>query len=124
VMCGRLTRLMFVQYSAAGYERMKISVYKLRLNTDSDGDDETKGGKLFQTRAAKTENARSRTTRRVLRSRNRTQRLFSLELVTNEGHGVTSRSIARRRAVRTDRQESHCRNPDAQNHGNEERLEN
>ena len=48
-----------VQYSAAGYERVKSSVFNLRLNTDSDGDDETIGGKLFQTRAAATGNARS-----------------------------------------------------------------
>jgi hypothetical protein len=54
-----LTRLMVVQYSAAGYERVKSSVFNLRLNTGSDGDDETKGGKLFQTRAAATGNARS-----------------------------------------------------------------
>jgi len=50
---------MFVQYSAAGYERVKSSVFNLRLNTRRDGDDETKGGKLFQTRAAATGNARS-----------------------------------------------------------------
>ena len=48
-----------VQHYAAGYERVKNSVFNLRLNTDSDGDDETRGGKLFQTRAAATENARS-----------------------------------------------------------------
>jgi len=49
----------FIQYSVAEYERMKSSVYNLRLNTGSDGNDETKGGKLFQTRAAVTGNARS-----------------------------------------------------------------
>jgi len=51
-MCASLTRLMFVQYSAAEYERVKSSVFSLRLNTGSDEDDETKGGKLFQTRDA------------------------------------------------------------------------
>jgi hypothetical protein len=38
---------------------VKSSVFNLRLNTASDGDDETMGGKLFQTRAAATGNARS-----------------------------------------------------------------
>jgi len=38
---------------------MLSSVFNLRLNTGCDGDDETKGGKLFQTRAAATEDARS-----------------------------------------------------------------
>ena len=38
---------------------MKSSVFNLRLNTDSDGDDETIGGKLLQTHAAATGNARS-----------------------------------------------------------------
>jgi hypothetical protein len=52
-----LTRLMVVQYSAAGYERVKSSVFNLRLNTGSDGDDEMKRGKLFQTCAAATGNA-------------------------------------------------------------------
>ena len=42
-----------------GYERVKSSVFSLRLKTDSDGDDVTRGGKLFQTRAAATGNARS-----------------------------------------------------------------
>jgi len=51
--------VMFVQYSAAGYHRVKSSVFNLRLNTGTDEEDETKGGKLFQTRAAATGNARS-----------------------------------------------------------------
>jgi len=46
---------MFIQYSAAGYERVKSSVFNLRLNTGSGGDDETKGGKLFQTREPRLE---------------------------------------------------------------------
>jgi len=50
---------MIVKYSAAGYEREQADVFNLRLNTGSDGDDETKGGKLFQTCAAATGNARS-----------------------------------------------------------------
>jgi len=37
---------MFVQYSAAGYEHVKGSVFNLCLSTGSEGDDETKGGKL------------------------------------------------------------------------------
>jgi len=41
-MCASLTRLMFVQYSAAGYERVKSSVFNLRLNTGCDEDDEMK----------------------------------------------------------------------------------
>ena len=50
---------MSVQHLAAGYERVKSSVFSLRLKTDRDGDDVTSGGKLFQTRAAATGNARS-----------------------------------------------------------------
>ena len=38
---------------------MKSSLFNLRLNTASNGDDETIGDKLFQTRAAATGNARS-----------------------------------------------------------------
>jgi len=38
---------------------VKSSVFNLRLNTGTDGDDEMKGGKLFQTRAAAIGNARS-----------------------------------------------------------------
>ena len=38
---------------------MKSSVFTLRLNTDSDGADVTKGGKLFHMRAAATGNSRS-----------------------------------------------------------------
>jgi len=49
----------YVKYLAAGYERVKSSVFNLRLNAVSDGDGETKGGRLFQTRAAATGNARS-----------------------------------------------------------------
>jgi len=45
---------MFVQYSAAGYMRVKSSVFNLHLNAGRDGNDETKGGKLFQTRAVAT----------------------------------------------------------------------
>jgi len=53
MMCANMTRLM-IQYSATGYERVKSSVFNLHLNTGSDGDDEMKGVKLFQTRAAAT----------------------------------------------------------------------
>jgi len=42
----------------AGYERVKSSVFNFRLNTGSDGDEETKGGKLFQTPAAAIENVK------------------------------------------------------------------
>jgi len=56
-MCASLTRLMFVKYSLTEYKRVKSTVFNLRLNTGSDGDDETKGDKLFQTRAAVTKNA-------------------------------------------------------------------
>ena len=52
----------------AGYERVKSSVFNLRLNTDSDEGGEIRGGKLFQMRAAATGNAVFN--RRVLRSRN------------------------------------------------------
>ena len=47
----------FVQRLAAGYKRVKSSVFNHHLNAGSDGDDETRGGKLFQTRAAATGNA-------------------------------------------------------------------
>jgi len=50
---------MFVQYSVAGYDRVKSSVFNLCLNAGSYGDDETKGGKLFKTHAATNGNARS-----------------------------------------------------------------
>jgi len=58
-MCASLTRLMFVQHSAAGYERANSSVFNLRLNTGSNGDDEMKGGKLFQTHVTLSGNALS-----------------------------------------------------------------
>jgi len=45
-MCERFTRLMSIQYLVAGYEHVKNSVFNLRLNTGSDGDDETKGSIL------------------------------------------------------------------------------
>jgi len=53
---------MFVQYSAAGYERVKSSVFNLRLNMILASMETTRrkvAGKLFQTRAAATGNARS-----------------------------------------------------------------
>jgi len=56
---ARFGLLMCVQFSTAGYERVKSSAFNLHLNIGSDGDDETKEGKLFQTRAAATGNARS-----------------------------------------------------------------
>jgi len=47
-------------FSATGYKRVKSYVFfNLCLNAGSDGDDETEGGKLFQTRAAAIGNARS-----------------------------------------------------------------
>jgi len=55
MMCTSLTRLMIVQYLAGG----RVRACEDTLNTGSDGDEETKGGKLFQTRAAATVNARS-----------------------------------------------------------------
>jgi len=40
------------QCSAAAFERVKRYVFNQHLNTGSDGDDETKGCKLFQARVS------------------------------------------------------------------------
>jgi len=63
--CAGLTRLMFVQYSVAEYERVNSSVFNFHLNTGSNENYETKGGKLLQTHAAAAEK-KTITNRRVL----------------------------------------------------------
>jgi len=45
-MSASLMRFMFVQYSAAGYERVNSCIFNLRFDTGSDRDDEIKGGTL------------------------------------------------------------------------------